>query len=175
MKSKLIFLIPLLFSTSSLANVFYCPNNHQYIQIGDTQAQVQAACGNPSHTTSRTRRDTQPVVVQTWIFNHDIYLQRELRKPEFGIQLKNNIVSGITVSGHVVSGTTLCDNVHSIKIGDPIAKVSALCGEPFHISHSEEPEVKGVKSVVIWRYDFGPYQKPATLEFEDGLLIAIDD
>ena len=66
MSWRLAWLFALLITSPALANIFYCPNHHQYVQLGYSQAQVKAACGEPTKKDTRSVPDIENIPTQNW-------------------------------------------------------------------------------------------------------------
>lgn len=190
----------ILFPWTSWAGVqsLYCPQNHGYINIGMTQDQVVAACGQPLSKQQSSQPVTQKIPVKQLLYNNQgatkaFYGVWALPMgnssqglqpfggsggPDGGAQLQVNIindkVSSVTLNGSSTNGFSICNSTQ-INIGDPANKVYGACGSPTLINNSYiNQAIPSATKPEIWVYQPGQYQSPVSLTFVDGKLQSID-
>lgn len=176
-------LIPL---TTAMAQPFYCPKNSGYINIGMTEEEVIAACGQPLSKQNPNMPVTQRVPVKQLIYtnlntgavypglNSAFYDQWSLPSGSTGVSLQvdvvDNKVRGIKLNGSSSNAMSVCGG-QSVEVGDDVNKVFTACGSPAMINSSfiNEPIPNSAKPAV-WIYQFDQYQSPITLTFVNGKL-----
>lgn len=175
----------------SLANAqqVYCPQHSKYIDLGMTQAEIIAACGQPL---SKQTSDTPAMVkvpVKQLIYtaldggsvypglNSAFYTQWSLPSGTSGINLEvdviNNKVSSFSINGSSTNAINLCGDAN-IQEGDSIDKVYSACGSPAMVNDSYENQMLPSKNnPELWIYQLHQYQTPISLTFVDGKLQSI--
>lgn len=184
MKIKLaIISVALFYSTHSFA--FFCPNNFNSINFGDTIEQVQAQCGKP---TSEKSYKSEGNVPQEWTFYIPASTTSTLGVPvgssppgpgtttanqgsmKVTVAFVNNQVANITSNGIGVGATTVCRN-QNIQIGSSMQDVKTACGKPVMIVNTniagENAQGTPPSDIVEWKYEGNT---TATLTFENGKL-----
>lgn len=174
----------------------YCPQNHGYINVGMTQDQVIAACGQPLTKQESSRPVMQQVPMQQLYFKDQgaptaFYGVWKLQVGQSnythvqpfgssngGVQLEvnviNNQVVSVNVNGSSTNAFSICKG-RSIKVGDPVNVVYGACGSPSLVNNSfiNRP-IPSKQKPQIWVFQPGEYQPPLTLTFIDGKLQSID-
>jgi len=189
-KNLLILLSSLMLSlTSALAQQVYCPQHAKYIDLGMTQEEVIAACGQPL---SKQTTDTPPmekVPVKQLIYtaldtgsvypglNAAFYTAWSLPSGTSGIQAQvdiiNNKVAGFSINGSSTNAMNLCNGI-SIQEGDSINKVYSACGTPTMVNDSYVNKIiPSETNPELWIYQLNQYQTPMSLTFVDGKLKSI--
>lgn len=171
MKLKTVTLVAaMIYSVNSFA--LFCPNNFNQINIGDTIAQVQAACGKPD--TQKTYK-SQGNVPQEWTYYVAIPNAYAQDVPTQGTMkvtfaFVNNQVVNMTSNGVGVGATTVCNNTN-LQLGNSIEDVKAACGAPATIVNTNiaNENAQGTPPVETseWTYTSAP---GVTLIFENGKL-----
>ncbi len=162
---------------------YYCPQNHQYINIGMTPNQVIAACGQPISQQNSQQPVFQKVPVQQLFYNNvgtssGFYGVWNLKTGNSGAQLQidilNNKVQAIKLNGSSSNAASICKGAN-IQVGDPAGKVFSACGSP-SITNSTYTNVPilSAQKPVIWIYQPGQYQPSISLTFIDGKLQSIN-
>jgi len=164
----------ILFSTLFSANAFafYCPTNFNQIDMGNTQQQIEDACGKPANVVETTKapEDNSP---QEWSYFVP-------QNPKLGSAIPGNIkatiafdskgkVINMTINGLSVATANFCSNT-VVKIGTSRDVVQKSCGQPAYVGKGFNPGAPEPqpRKLVEYRYDSNP---PATLVFENGVLI----
>lgn len=169
----------------------YCPGGHGYIQVGMTENQVIAACGQPLSKTKSNQQVTTQVPVTQLIYTSTIPTQpypgmassvlatwslptgiNNLYSIQFDIE--HNKVKAIHVNGSGSNAMNICDG-NSVQIGDPEDAVYATCGDPNQTNHTylNEP-MPGGNNSEVWVYQIDQYQPSIRLTFVNGSLESID-
>ena len=181
-------LVTLLLTTSvHAADSYYCPQNHQYINVGMTQDEVLAACGAPSSKRTGANTVTQQVPVQQYIYTNlnkgavnympgitPLYQMWSLPSGSQGVTLQVNVVNGkvasIILNQQSTNGLSACSG-GSFQIGDDAAQVLNACGSPTMVNDSYTTQmVPKEQDPETWVYDNMPYQPGVTLTFVNGTL-----
>lgn len=173
------------------AGATYCPEGHSYIQVGMTESQVIAACGQPISKTKSNQQVTNQVPVTQLIYTSTIPNQpypgiasttlapwslptgiNNLYSIQFNIE--NNKVKSILVNNSGTNAMNICDG-NSVKIGDPESNVYATCGAPDQTNKTyiNEP-IPGNNNTEVWIYQIDQYQPSIRLTFVNGSLESID-
>ena len=172
------------------ADSFYCPQNHAYINVGMSQAEVSAACGEPTSRKAGANTVNQQVPVIQLIYStinsgpvdfypgiDPIYKQWSLPSGSQGINVQVNIidnkVASISINQEPANGLSACSG-GSFQVGDDISAVTNACGSPNIVNNSyiEQPVPKELQPE-NWTYANLPYQPPVTLTFIKGVLQSI--
>ncbi|MBA2649928.1 MAG: DUF2845 domain-containing protein [Legionella sp.] len=189
MKLTGIFSLVFLILPMSLYGVqsYYCPQNHQYINVGMSADQVVSACGEPLSRQNANNPVTVRVPVQQLIYNNQGAEQpfaaqtnywAPLKTGNGGVQLEVNIVDYrvklIRINGSNSNAASVCQGIN-IQIGDSVAKVYNACGAPSVVNNSYINQVTTPATPPqLWIYQAGDYQAPFSLIFVDGRLHSID-
>ncbi len=168
---------------------FYCPQNHGYIRIGMTEAQVLSLCGTPSSKAKSKNTAVEQIPVTQLVYstlNPDpvyrgyglIYNTWSLPIGSSGntleVDVMDNKISSIRFNGSDTNASSVCGN-RSFAVGDLADKVFSACGSPSmtnktfinrSVSSKSKPEV--------WTYATDKYQRTFKLIFMDGRLKAIE-
>ena len=168
---------------------YYCPQNHVYIRVGMTEAQVLSACGPPlvkqrtSVQISKRIPVTQLIysnlnqgaLFNGWTTNYNMW---SLPSGSLGINLQieitNNKITNINLNGSSTNAADVCQGV-TFQIGDDVGSVYNACGEPSAINNTyiNQP-VPSAQKPENWVYQTDRYQPKFSLTFTDGILQAID-
>lgn len=176
-----LFLVPL--SIFANAQSLYCPQNHGYINIGMTQDQVIAACGQPQTQQDSNQPLTEKIPVQQLLYNHmgsatAFYGVWNLPTGNGGAQLEVNIVDkkvrSIRLNSSDSNAISICSG-NSIQVGDPVEKVYYSCGTPSLTNNTYINQVvQTAEKPQLWVYQIDQFQPPVILTFVDGKLQSIN-
>lgn len=170
---------------------YMCPNNYQYITVGNTMAQVEQACGKPASTQIRRQQVSQEEAVEQWIYQFNAASNNasntvtpfadivEYRQGETGPQtrliivIKQGKVASLSLSGESLDSASVCPQ-GSVRVGDSASAVMAICGSPSVVNRGTKKVFTGLKKVTQWTYQFGQFRSGVVLTFgEDGRLVSI--
>lgn len=159
----------LLFSASTLAHAWVCPNNFSQIAAGDTMEQVTALCGKPA---SEKKSESGYQGPQEW--QYFVTINQPLAESgaspgtnpsiKMSVAFVKNKVINITVQGQSIASTSLCGP--TINVGDDNRSVEKNCGKPTFIQKQEDDKTKPIE---ITEYKYNT-TAPNTLIFENGIL-----
>lgn len=180
-----------LLPTVSTAGQTYCPEGHSFIQVGMTESQVIAACGQPLSRTRSNQQVTIKVPVTQLIYTSTTPTQyypgiassdlKQWSLPTginnlYNIQfdIVNNKVKSVHVNGASTNAMNIC-NGNSVQVGDEEAQVYAACGSPnqTNTTYNNEP-IPGNNKSEIWIYQIDQYQPSIRLTFVNGSLESTD-
>jgi Protein of unknown function (DUF2845) len=177
-----VFIILGLLSGVCSAQNFFCANTYRYVQVGQTTAQVAAACGKP--TASRELRENKSVEAPSvaWFY----YIQgpqnilgaspiaepRGTNRVQLVFHFRDQTVERITLGGEEVRRVTVCGGGRPVSIGDKQALVSGACGDPSLVNLGTDVVSKRNIPVTEWVYDFGQYKPKLILRFENDKLVS---
>lgn len=176
-------LVLLPFSLFADTQSLYCPQNHAYINVGMTQDEVIAACGQPASQQDSNQPVTEKVPVTQLIYNNmgsgtafygvwNVSTGTSGSKLEFDIVDKK--VKSLRLNGSDTNAASICSG-NSVQVGDPIEKVYYSCGSPSLTNNTYINEVvPSAQKPQIWIYQPGQYQPSVTLTFVDGRLKSIN-
>jgi hypothetical protein len=155
--------IPLLM-LSTHAFAWFCPNNFNLIQAGDTLDKVKEQCGKPlSEKTSKQ----EPKTPQDWGYYVQISPPNPATVKMNVVFSAAGIVNNITVTSMSLTSTSLCGG--TISVGNTMQAVKAACGNPPFINKGQTAQGGEGKPIVINELIYsGP--APNTLVFEGGIL-----
>ena len=172
----------LLISQSAFA--YYCSTQagQGYINVGDSMAQVQQACGNATNAQTQDTANKEFKTTEYWMYSNakvansvsygtfktQTNVTQEASPAVF--QIENGIVTGITDNGSNVQSVKTCGP--AIKVGDSSKNVLSSCGNPTSTNMQNKPSDKKNK-ITTWTYDQGQFSQPLVLEFTDGKLSKI--
>lgn len=163
----------------SLAS-YFCPNNFNQINIGDSITQVQQVCGNPTQQ-STTQQENQNVP-QQWTY----FVQQNIGnltgattnqgaiKTEINFDQTGKVVN-ITVNGNSAASINLCGSA-VVQIGSMMNAVKTACGTPSYVNKQTPFVAPGAsappatQTVTTFTYNSTP---PFTLTFTDGKLTSV--
>ncbi|WP_133126769.1 DUF2845 domain-containing protein [Legionella nagasakiensis] len=192
MRSKLLLLLGISFPLASMAEQqqsVYCPQNHGYINVGMTAAQVVSACGQPLSKRSGGRSVSQRIPVKQLLYTNlntgsvyptlnPIFDQWSLPSGSTGISLEvdiiNQKVSSVRINGSNTNAMNLCGGT-SIQIGADENSVYSACGNPAMVNNTyiNQP-VPASANPEVWVYQADQYQQPMSLTFVNGTLQSIN-
>ncbi|KTC98898.1 DUF2845 domain-containing protein [Legionella erythra] len=174
----------LLSCTGFAAQSLYCPQKAGYINVGMTEDQVRAACGEPLSKQESNNPIMQKVQVQQLFFNNQgsstaFYGVWSLpvgtsSGAQLQVDVVNNKVYSVKLNGSDTNAFSICGGT-SIQVGDPVGRVYGSCGNPSLVNNTyiNQP-VATAQKPQLWIYQPGQYQSPVTLTFVDGKLQSID-
>lgn len=153
------------------AYALLCPGNFNHIAIGDTLAEVQAKCGQPTQKTSKL---LPPPTPQEWTYfipqtvsNGMSTAQQGTLKATITFDAAGKAIN-ISVNGIGVGGSTICGN--PINLGDSLDSVKASCGKPSFINQqSSETNNSGQKKDEETTLIYGT-TSPVSFTFKNGIL-----
>jgi len=174
----------------------YCPQNHGYITVGMTVAQVTAACGEPlSKQDSNQPLMKQVPVLQIYYNNvgatkafYGVWAipigNSSIGKRPFGdnsgggvkleVNIINNKVSLAKINGSSSNAFSICSGAN-IQVGDPVGRVYGACGTPSLVNRTFiNQAIPSQQKPQIWVYQTDQYQSPLSLTFLDGKLQSIN-
>lgn len=176
MKKKLLtFILVTTPFISCTSYAFFCPNNFNQIDFGDSIAQVEQQCGKADATTESEAPDNSP---QEWNY----YLQQSTSigtmpqaqqaegslKTSFAFDGQGKLIN-ISINGVGVASTSNCGS--PVSLGDSRKSVESACGKPTFVnkqtptSNSQGDEKD---KQVEMTYKGSP---TVTLIFRDGRLV----
>lgn len=176
-------LVILPFSLFAEMQSLYCPQNHAYINVGMTQDEVIAACGQPLSQQDSNQPVIRRIPVQQFIYNNKgadtaFYGVWNIPTGNGGAQLEVNIadkkVRSIRLNSSDSNAVSICGG-NSIQVGDPVEKVYYSCGSPSVTNNTYVNEVvPTAEKPKVWIYQPGEYQPTVTLTFVNGKLQSIN-
>ena len=186
-------------------NQFYCPQGHSTIKIGMTAEQVKALCGDAPIIHDESKRIVQNVEAFRLIYNHinkgsvyfwnlnKVYNQFSLptgsHDSSMIFMIVDDKIKAINIQGNDVQNTTSCSysgstefpggtnptTPVSLNVGDPVAKVYQLCGQPEYTDKTYmEQRVPTSENPERWLYKLDQYQPSYQLIFIRGILVSIE-
>ncbi len=173
------------------ADSFYCPQQHAYINVGMTQAQVTAACGQPTSIRASSTAVVQQIPVTQLIYTtlnqgaisyypglNSTYSMWSLPSGSQGtsveVDLINNQITSMKINGSGTNALSICQG-GSIQIGDDINKVFNACGSPSNINNTYiNKTVPSSANPQVWFYTVDQYQPTISLTFINGILQSIN-
>jgi hypothetical protein len=144
---------------------WFCPNNFNSINPGDSIATVIAACGEPDVKTSNSKKATQP---QEWAY----YIEQDPSKPgtmklTVAFDQAGSAIN-ISVNGSGMPQTKLCPN-GEIQLGDKQEAIQAACGKPTYINQTQEAQKAETPETEIVQFTYNSTPS-VTLVFQNGKL-----
>lgn len=190
MKYVLAVMLHLFITTQAFAlTSIYCPGNHQFIQVGMSEAQVKAACGTPTTTSKRDTPISTRVNVKQLIYTNlnkggyfetlnPIFDQWSLSQGQEGTTLEIDIINGkvsnIRINSSTVNSLTIC-NGGNVNIGSSESQIYNACGSPEHVNNTFiNQTLPSSQNPKVWTYQVTPYQPPIKLTFSNGKLQTIE-
>lgn len=192
---RLLLLSFCLFSPLSFAlDNFYCTQRNGYINIGMTESQVIAACGDPVSKVNSNKPLMQQVPMLQLNYNNQGAAKafygvwalpignNAIGNPPFGgndggvalqVSIVNDKVYSINLNNASTNGFSICGGP-MIKIGDPGSRVYASCGTPSLVNQTYiNVPIPTTMKPQVWVYQQGDFQQPITLTFIEGKLQSI--
>ncbi len=179
---------------ANAAGSYYCSQNGAYIDLGMTESQVLAACGQPT-TRQTTKTTTNPVFQQIPVTQliyttlnpgalfyypgiEPLYQMWSLPSGAQGISMQfdliNNQVTSIKLNGSSTNALSACQG-GAVQIGDSIAKVYNACGSPTTVNNTYiNRPIPASQNPQVWIYIINQYQPSITLTFTNGILQSIN-
>lgn len=179
-------------NTASAVDSFYCAKNHAYINVGMTQDQVLASCGNPSAIRDSSGSVIQQIPMTQLIYNDinkgavffypgldRVYSLFSLPSGSTGnnieIDLINNQISAIKINGVSSNALSMCKQ-GNVQIGDNTNAIYNACGAPDNINQTYiNRAVPRSQNPQVWMYESQNYQPGFTLTFINGILQSIQN
>lgn len=167
-------IVVLLVIIPALSFGFFCPNNFQQIQIGDSVEKVVSICGKPD--TQVVSKRINENVPQEWTFfvpqavelgPFSAYRTAGTLRVTVSFDAQGRAIN-ISVNGIGVGATAICGG--AFELGDSREKVRATCGTPSFVNKAV-PATGGASqdiSVIEMNYSSTP---PVSLIFENGELV----
>jgi len=149
--------------TSTQAFAWFCPNNFNLIQVGDSLDKVKKECGKPLGETS-SKQD--PKTPQEWGYYVAVNPPNPATVKMSVVFSASGIVSNITVNAMSLASTSLCGG--TISVGDTAQAVKAACGSPPFINKGQTAQGND-KPIVVNELTYGG-PPPNILVFESGIL-----
>lgn len=178
-------LIVLSGSASASLQSMYCPQRAGYINLGMSQDQVIAACGQPLSKQDSNTPVMIKVPMQQLVYNNQgapqvtygnisINVATNNSGAMLQVNVVNNKVASIQINGNNSNAFSICGGVN-IETGDPVTKVYNACGAPAltNQSYINQPVPSSTKPQ-LWLYKAGQFEPSHTLTFIDGKLQSID-
>ena len=150
-----------LLSLSVFSQQIACPGNTQFVQVGDTVAQVVAQCGPPKKTVDLKKN------VIAWTYH--LMTVAETRVG-FVILLENNVVKDMVTLQKAHRTTIQCRN-GPISLGNSAAQVQAACGQPAKIRNFSQQADQISGKITHFIYQPQSYLPETTFVFQDGRLV----
>lgn len=191
------------YSLPSIAeDSYYCPKNNGYVQLGMTQSEVLAACGEPLSKTETDKPVMKEIPMQQLYYNSQgtpSAFYEFWTMPtgvDTGQKLEVDVIDGkvsaIVFNGESVNSSSLTSNISSkgytndfftneltvcsgsFRIGDPVERVYNACGDPPMLNSTfvKQPIVSKTKPQ-IWIYQPSEFEASVTMTFLDGVLQSI--
>ncbi len=172
--------------TAAFGQQIYCPQNSSYINIGMTQDEVIAACGQPLSKQQANTPATVRIPVKQFIYtalnkgsvypglNSAFYEQWSLPSGTLGtsveINVMNDKVSSVKINGSNTNAISICQGTN-FEVGDNVSKVYRACGSPDMINDTfiNQP-IPSNSLPEVWTYQMNQYQSPINLTFVNGKL-----
>jgi hypothetical protein len=186
----MLFALTTVFSAAVFAEdtAFYCPQNHGYIRVGMTEAEVLKLCGTPTVKEKSKSAAVEQVPVTQLIYStlnpepvfrgyKLIYNTWSLPVGSGDNNLEVDVIDGkinaIRFNGADTNASNVCNN-QSFAVGDLPNKVFSACGSPSITNHTYiNRAVKSKSKPITWTYSSDPYQPTFQLIFMDGELKSI--
>lgn len=185
------------------AAAYYCSTGagNGYINLGDTIAQVQQACGAPTQTQQSEVRQQQTSKVEYWLYQNNeaqashqspvatlsqpvgdqptlgnLQVSTQSQGPNVVFKVENKTISGISRDGINTNIYSACSSGTSVQVGGSIEQLIASCGQPSFINTQDSNTSVSVTPTMVttWTYDLGGYTAPLVLQFTDGKLVKIN-
>jgi hypothetical protein len=154
--------IPLLM-VSTHAFAWFCPNNFNLIQAGDSLDKIKRECGKPLAETSSKQ---EPKTPQEWGYYVAVNPPNPATVKMSVVFSSGGLVNNITVNAMSLASTSLCGG--TISVGDTIQAVKAACGAPPFVNKGQTAQGND-KPIVVNELTYGG-PPPNTLVFESGML-----
>lgn len=170
---------------------YYCPQKHAYINVGMNQAQVIAACGQPTTVRTSNNPVLQQIPVTQLIYTklnqgavdfypglNPVYDMWSLPSGSSGTSLEvdiiNDQINSIRINGSDSNAASICEG-GSMQIGDSVSKLYNACGAPSMVNQTYiNKPVAAQEKPQVWIYTIDQYQPSVTLTFVNGILQSIN-
>ncbi len=182
MNFKSIFIFTTIFTAiyinNSFAESFYCANTNGAIATGDSMDDVQAQCGAPTSTSTRTDNISSTNNEVQWIYASQgmtlspqgTYIRGLV--PYLTITLQNDKVIEIQRTSNTIPTSITCGLSQAVGVNSTSEMILLACGRPTMIQTIQTPN-NTTQNVTIWTYNRGPYQPQIILDFVGGKLTQI--
>lgn len=167
------------------AQSLYCPQRSGYINVGMSQEQVIAACGQPLSKQDSNTPVMRRVPMLQLVYNNQgapqvsygnisINVATNNSGAQLQVNVINNKVASIVMNGNATNAFSICGGAN-IAVGSPVSTVYNACGSPALTNQSFVYQaIPSVTKPQIWLYQPGQYQRTVSLTFVDGKLQSID-
>lgn len=149
---------------SAVMNSFYCAKNAAYINLGDSPAEVEQACGKPDSTQVVNSQSSQAQQVQQWIYYRN--------GQSMVVNVANNQVQSLNVSGQDLQNSGFCNSAQPIAVGNAVSQLRSSCNAPVLVRNVTTSLPQQTTQQMQWTYNQG-YMSPLTLVFQDFKLVSI--
>lgn len=151
-----------------------CLSNGNAITLGDSENQVEKACGTPNDTQNKTKPIVEDQEVTHWYYltqfttdndsgsNSDSNSSNNSGTDntfsiirivlQFNLQDKLTNVHVYTPTGEVISKADIDLLGYAISLGDSKTQVQDILGKPFETKQLIKPEVVGKEPTDTWNY-----------------------
>jgi hypothetical protein len=154
--------VPLFFVTTHVF-AWFCPNNFNLIQPGDSLAKIKQQCGKPLSEKSSKQDAKTP---QEWGYYVAVSPPNPATVKMTVVFNEEGILTNISVNSMSLASTGLCGG--TISVGNTMQAVKAACGAPPFINKGQAGEGGGKQTVINELIYDGP--APNMLVFENGIL-----
>ncbi len=172
-------LFSILFSVNSYAASFYCANTNGAIATGDSMDEVQAQCGAPTNTSTRTDTVASTNTETQWIYATQGMAMTPQGTyapglvPYLTVTIQDNKVIQIQrTTNNIMPNSLTCGLSQAVSINSPSESILLACGKPTLTQTVQTPK-NTMQEVTIWTYNRGPYEPQIILNFEGGKLTQI--
>lgn len=172
---RILFFLAAFFTHRSFAQDFYCPTTHQYIKMGSSSAEVELTCGPPIKKENREIPVYEKITSTQLVYRFNPYPYDNIERPSIIVTLagENGKVTSILVAGKEQESTDACNSTNLVKIGDSEPYVIANCDWPSIRTTSTGTVITGKRKIIVWQYQFAPFQPITEFEFEEDRLVKI--
>ncbi|OGT35915.1 MAG: hypothetical protein A3F11_03980 [Gammaproteobacteria bacterium RIFCSPHIGHO2_12_FULL_37_14] len=165
-----------IFFLPTMTYAFFCPNNFNQINFGDTIEQIQQQCGSPAKQDTKEITPDIPVPQEWNYYVPRTYTLSATNQPQSTLKTQFTFDSSgkainISVNGLGVPSTNVCNGI-VIALGATQDAVKAACGNPTFVNKpppsstpTGTPPPK--KKMTEFTYNTNP---PVILVFENGIL-----
>ncbi|MEK6731253.1 MAG: DUF2845 domain-containing protein [Pseudomonadota bacterium] len=169
MKKILLLTLILIMPGAYAASYFFCNKTNQYVSLGDSLDQVQANCGAPASTTTKTIPNQKTQKAERWIYDYKPNsIPAEPQKNALVVTFVDNKATSIASSGQ----TPPCRSDVQLKKGDSPTLLYQYCKQPSQKQTITLPDGPDQTQTIITY----PNGQDATIQltFTDGKLTGIE-
>lgn len=173
-KSSLVTISTFLGLTAASAFAYVCPHSYTVINLGDTKAEVRAACGKPTNVQKQQQQVSQNLQFTRWIYTLPNSQLKKINKftPKLVVVFQNQQVKTIRENVPANSQGFACYRNNQIQVGNNAFQVRSRCGNPTYIRKSSVA-MPSATTVTQWTYNFGEYFPKPVFTFEGNKLVNI--